>query len=494
MKLRIALLGVATASLALLGSDYAQASEGPMAFSLDPQPSGVYGGETTDTCEWPTTAFLGGCTGTLVHPRVVIYAAHCGGNIGQIRFGENGNSPTKTVFTDFCQTYPGGGPGAGNDWAFCVLSEEVDYPIVPPLMGCETSVLQPGKEVAIVGYGNNNNGNPFGVKHEVYTTINQITPQDEAYIGGGGKDSCQGDSGGPVYIKLDSGSGGDDSWRVFGITSYGGACGGGGYYSMMHTGMQWFEEQSGYDLTPCHDADGTWNPSPKCGMMPMTPEAADGGTWANNCPEPNLSGWSTICGDNPNNVPDDTPPTVEVTFPIAGTQYDIEDGESNYPMTITAVADDVGWGVKEVRLVVNGEEVPNGADNLAPYEWNVQFPAGQYFISAIAEDWAGNSAMADEVPIGVNMPAPAPNPDPTTSGTDSGTGTGSTDGGSETDPTGVGTDDTIDPSAGSGTEGSSGGETGEGDKGCACTTGDSELPLGLAVFGLGLLAIGRRRR
>src|SRR5690606_11914233 len=156
----------------------------------------------------------------------------------------------------------------------------LDIPIVPILMGCETDVLKPGQPVTIVGYGNADNG-PYGIKREVITTINNITNQNEASIGGGGKDSCQGDSGGPVYVQLE-----DGSWRVFGITSYGGACGGGGMYSMMHPGIEWFEKESGIDLTPCHQADGSWMPTPACKGFPLEPGAGN-------------SDWGTGCGGGP---------------------------------------------------------------------------------------------------------------------------------------------------------------------------------------------------
>ncbi len=253
----------------------------------------IYGGSDVAACGWPTTVSLGAsCTGTLVHERVVIYAAHCGSNYGSVRLGESAfGGPGRTVPTDNCRIFPGGGPGGGDDFAYCVLAQPVDdVPLVPILMGCETQdYLAPGQEVTVVGFGNADTG-PYGVKREVTTQLNSITNAGEAHVGGGGKDSCQGDSGGPVFVQTD-----DGSWRVFGITSYGGACGGGGLYSMMHNGMSWFESQTGFDLTPCHDADGTWNPGPDCGSFPMTPSAGSG-SWANGCSGGAVSGFSASCG------------------------------------------------------------------------------------------------------------------------------------------------------------------------------------------------------
>ena len=37
----------------------------------------VVGGKPTDPCDWPSTVDVNGCTGTLIHPRVVTTAGHC---------------------------------------------------------------------------------------------------------------------------------------------------------------------------------------------------------------------------------------------------------------------------------------------------------------------------------------------------------------------------------------------------------------------------------
>lgn len=284
------------------------APDQPLPDDAEPPPtSEIYGGSPVEACGWPTTVSLGGsCTGTLVHPELVIYAAHCGSSYGWIRFGEAANSGTgRWVQTSQCRTYSGGGPGNGNDFAYCKLAEPVeDVPIVPILMGCETQVLQPGAEVTLVGFGHADTG-PYGIKREVTTVLKSITQNGEAFIGGGGKDTCQGDSGGPAFVELD-----DGTWRVFGVTSYGGACGGGGYYSMMHRGIAWFEQESGLDLTPCHDASGDWDPDERCGEFPLDP-ASGYGSWAQGCGGGPSSGASTTCGLNDDGPEQEPPPPDE---------------------------------------------------------------------------------------------------------------------------------------------------------------------------------------
>jgi len=288
MRVSFALLGlVATVSAPAAASAARLAAELP--------PEGIYGGNPTSTCEWPSAVFLGGCTGTLVHPEVVIYAAHCGANVDWAWFGENSNQQQGTyVTTEFCSVYPGGTPGYGNDFAVCKLSEPVtDVPIVPPLMGCETDVLQPGLETWLVGFGNTDTGD-FGTKYEVAVEL-QYIENDEAFLGGGGLAPCYGDSGGPAYVRLPAELDPEQSWRVFGITSWGGECGGGGFYSMMHNGMAWFESETGVDITPCHDADGTWNPGPDCHSFPIDPGTGVGAWPA--CGAGPLSGAGATCGE-----------------------------------------------------------------------------------------------------------------------------------------------------------------------------------------------------
>lgn len=253
----------------------------------------VYGGNPVASCGWPTAVSLeGSCTGTLIHPEVVVYAAHCGTKFKSIRFGDDGSGKNDgfSVSTKYCRKYPGYSENKkGVDFAYCRLSQPVDeFPVVPPLMGCETAALKPGAEVAVVGFGNTEKDSKNDIKHEVYTQLKSIK-NNEAFIGGNGKDSCNGDSGGPVFIEL-----ADGSWRAFGITSYGGKCGTGGYYSMMHIGMPWFESDSGLDLTPCHDADGNWDPGPNCTGFPLAP-ADGGGSWPS-CASGPLSGASSTCG------------------------------------------------------------------------------------------------------------------------------------------------------------------------------------------------------
>jgi MYXO-CTERM domain-containing protein len=477
---------VSLPSVALAGEPDLQSGD-------DHDPS-IYGGTATEYCGWPTAVYLdmgfGACTGTLVHPNIVMTAAHCpdstsGKNV-TVRFGEGQGGGERAVAAT-CYSNPSWTGAVGpQDYGYCRLAQPVDdVPIIPPAFGCDVSAITAGREVVIVGFGESDNGGS-GSKREVTTTIQGIG--QSAQIGGGGADACFGDSGGPVYIKLKSDFGGDDTWRAFGITSGGGACGLGGTFSLMHVAIPWVEQHSGIDITPCQDSDGNWEPTPECGAIPLDPGNGTG-NWSNGCSEGPASGFGGLCGDPFGSGQDQDPPSVSIVAPGNGDVFDIPPGETQAEVIVEVAADDGdGFGVAEVRLKINGSEFPGNVDTVAPYSWSLSVGQGAYTIEAIAEDWTGNQASAAPVGVGIGQEPPdVPDPD---GGEDEGEGEG--DSGTDTgDPDGDdGADDEI---------GDDLGEVGD-DAGiqvtadCNCSTEDPR-PISPLLAGLGLLGLlGLRRR
>jgi MYXO-CTERM domain-containing protein len=451
----------------------------------------VYGGTAAKPCGWPTAVYVAfsgwSCSGTLVHPDIIVTAAHCpnstSGRQAQIRFGEGQGGGARQVSATCYSAPVWTGQVGGTDYGYCKLSSPVtDVPIIPPAWGCDTSALTIGREVVIVGFGQSDNGGS-GSKREVTTVIQAIG--DQAVIGGGGKDACQGDSGGPVYIKLKSEFGGDDTWRAFGITSGGGACGQGGIFALMHKAIPWIEQHSGIDITPCHDSEGNWEPTPSCGAIPLDPANTNGATWPNGCSGGPISGFSELCGEAFGSGEDQDPPSVAILDPISGQSFELPAGQSQMSVAVSATANDGdGFGVADVRLLINGQEFPGNKDSTAPYAWNLVFPQGGYLIEAIATDWVGNESAPDLISIGVGQAAPelpqsgdgdGDGDGPAGDGDGDGTG----DGGGPDD--GLGDDDL-------GIDGS--------DKGCACSSSDTDRRSGplLGLLGLfGVLAVRRRR-
>lgn len=430
----------------------------------------IFQGQPADHCAWPNTVAVqnGGslCTGTLITPEVVLYAAHCGASNTQIRFGESTGGGAKTVTPEFCQTNPGYGGvnDQGHDWAYCKLSQPItDLPVTPILFGCEGELLQNGGSVYIVGFGQTHIGGA-GTKYWAETSFIDINVAGGTVsLGGNGQPSvCPGDSGGPAFIRHPQ----QGTWHHVGIAStVAGGCGGFGTHALSAAAVNWVEEGTGTDVTPCFDPNGTWNPGPFCGDFYMGEPGVGYGTFSGEWCEgtPRLP-FSATCGDGFGGD-DDVPPTVSISSPADGTAYDGTSAE----VTITIdAADDSGF-IKEVGIIIDGDEQP-AYDTMAPYEFGgVVFPEGQYVLEAVARDFAGNETISDPIGIGIGVDPP----DPTT--------------GDE------GADEGISDGTGSGP----GGRDDDGGEGCSCSTTPSQgaAPLGLMMLaGLGLAGVRRRRR
>lgn len=249
---------------------------------------GLAGGELAGACQYPSVVSFRGfdskCTGTLVHPEVVVTAAHCLEDTTgiRVRFGEEFSPREFIVDSVACSMHPEypSTRDAAYDLGVCRLATAVtNVPVTPLAFGCELDRLQPGAEATMVGFGIDDGGDDYGSKRFAVTTIASSVGDDgtltigEAHIGG-----CFGDSGGPALMRYD-----DGVWRIVGVLSTSPDCGTGpGRYVTVRDHLAWLEAAAERDLSPCHDDGGTFVGGEACSAFEADPVDV-GDDWADGC-------------------------------------------------------------------------------------------------------------------------------------------------------------------------------------------------------------------
>lgn len=340
--------------------------------SVTRKPAAIVGGQTSEVCEWPSVVALrtgGLCTAALVHPRVVVYAAHCGTLHTKVLFGEDVEAPAREVPTLRCERNSDLFAVSSEDYAYCELAEAVeDIAITPLLFGCDEALIEVGTPVTIVGFGDTSSAGPeqTGIKHAAQTQI--VGMLSTVAIGGMGTGADLGDSGGPALVEL-----GDGSWRVLGIVSGGGGDGATVQYVPAPKIVAWVEDRTGIDITPCHASDGSWAPTPACEGLFVSTDPQAGASWDAGCPGP-VSPPSQRCGPPWTSLDDSAPPIVNFIEPIDGATFP-EGAPLSFDVLAEAEAEDGGVGVRELRLLVDGAAWVDtlgreAVDEVPPYQFD----------------------------------------------------------------------------------------------------------------------------
>jgi hypothetical protein len=362
----------------------------------------VRGGQAAAVCEWPAVVGLDlGCSASLVHPEVVVYAAHCGEGIRSVSFGENLDRPERVVRTRRCVGHPEAALGNGFDVAFCVLDEPVlDVPVIPIAAGCELEAVREGMVATLVGFGLEDDAGAFGVKRSSPVVIEALGP--DLVVPANHSGSCSGDSGGPLVIDVQRSPGDLRTVpRLLGALSASDAeecVAGNDHYSFLPALLPWLESASSRDLTPCFDADGHWDPVPGCTEAALPAESVAWNTACNDPAgqsEPRVSCGAAFAAEL---LLETTPPELELLAPALLPPF-VADATGSFDTWLEAAASDAESGIADVRFELRNERGHLRAeqrDEVPPYRLeHLSLPPGTWQVLVTARDLAGNEQRAD---------------------------------------------------------------------------------------------------
>lgn len=229
----------------------------------------IVGGRRVPPGAFPECALVGDddeffCTGTLVHPRAVLSAAHCaagGARPTRVRLAcdtDVAGGTEEEVRVVRTRVHPRYREDGANDVALLVLARPAR---TAPARRATTRELVKATSVRLVGFGYDDPDASlgFGTKRQADVPIGalrrrptdalaaladrlEFDPATEFVAGRKrlGRDTCNGDSGGPAYVKVGA------RWKLAGVTSRAtadavAACGDGGVYGRVDAHAAWLD-------------------------------------------------------------------------------------------------------------------------------------------------------------------------------------------------------------------------------------------------------------
>ena len=185
-----------------------------------------------------------GCTGTIIAPRWVITASHCGlSQQAEICFDRTVGNPSVCISGVRVIGHPEA------DLALLELSQDFREvrPDIDPIILFPDPLDQSwiGQTAEAAGYGSNERGE-VGIKAFTAEPIVEIWNDLITIDGQGRQGVCFGDSGGPLMVMAD-----DGVPRIIGVLSYGDqSCVGLDHFTRIDSYLEWIEEHTGPVTVP----------------------------------------------------------------------------------------------------------------------------------------------------------------------------------------------------------------------------------------------------
>jgi MYXO-CTERM domain-containing protein len=262
--------------------------------SIESDMGSIIGGTEVDEANDQAVVNIGGCTGTLVAPRVVLTAGHClydavqqGINGGTVRFGSGGamgywdSVPVTRLAVH--RYYVG---FITHDVAMMRLGQDAPASVTPIPFQIEKIPNEElvGEYVRVVGFGMNDGVNQtgYGVKRTVTMEV-QAAGNDHIVYGNALTNICQGDSGGPTLRNVFP-----DGEVVVAVSSFGDAgCLGSSSVARTDAYAEWLVEVFDAWDGPCRNdgncvTAGCRTPDPDCDVCGYD------GVCGSDCPRPDL--------------------------------------------------------------------------------------------------------------------------------------------------------------------------------------------------------------